>query len=85
MWELIQANKRKSTVLIITMGFILVLLGYVIGSAYYPEGGGVFGVFIAVIIWGILYLVSYSSGSKILLAVSGAKEVTKKYILNYST
>jgi len=78
MWELIQANKRKSTVLIITMGFILVLLGYVVGSAYHPEGGGVFGVFIAFIIWGILYLVSYSSGSKILLAVSGAKEVTKE-------
>ena len=78
MWELIQANKRKSTVLIITMGLILVLLGYVIGSAYRPEDGGVFGVIIAIVIWGILYIVSYSSGSKILLAVSGAKEVTKE-------
>lgn len=78
MWELIQANKRKSTVLIITMGLILVLLGYIVGSAYYPEGGGVFGVFVAFVIWGILYLISYSSGSKILLAVSGAKEVTKE-------
>lgn len=78
MWELIQANKRKSMVLIITMGLILILLGYIIGSAYHPEGGGVFGVFIALIIWGILYLISYSNGSKILLAVSGAKEVTKE-------
>jgi heat shock protein HtpX len=78
MWELIQANKRKSTVLIITMGLMLVLLGYIIGSAYHPEGGGIVGVVIAFIIWGILYLTAFSSGSKILLAVSGAKEVTKE-------
>jgi heat shock protein HtpX len=78
MWELIQANKRKSTVLIITMGMILVLLGYILGSAYYPNGGGIIGVVIAFIIWGILYLIAFSSGSKILLAVSGAKEVTKQ-------
>jgi len=77
MWELIRANKRKSVVLFITMGFILLLLGFVVGSAYYPDGGGLFGVVIALFIWGILSLVSYTSGSKILLAVSGAKEVTK--------
>jgi heat shock protein HtpX len=75
MWELIRANKRKSVFLFITMGLILLLLGYVVGSVYL-EGGGVFGVVIALIIWGILSLVSYTSGSKILLAVSGAKEVT---------
>lgn len=78
MWELIQSNKRKSTALIIIMGVVLVLLGYIIGSAYSPEGGGVFGIFVAIMIWGILYMVTYSSGSKILLAVSGAKEVTKE-------
>jgi len=77
MWELIRANKRKSVVLFITMGLILVLLGYLVGSVYYPDGGGLFGVVIALIIWGILSLVSYTSGSKILLAVSGAKEVTQ--------
>ena len=77
MWELIRANKRKSIILIILMGILLVILGYVIGSAYSPDGGGVAGVFIALMLWGILYLVSYTSGSKILLAVSGAKEVTK--------
>jgi len=77
MWELIQANKRKSIILIISMGILLVLLGYAIGSAYSPDGGGVAGVFIAIMLWGILFILSYTSGSKILLAVSGAKEVTK--------
>ncbi len=78
MWELIQANKRKSTALIFTLGFVLILLGYVFGSYYSPGGGGYFGIVIAFILWGIMFLVTYSSGSKILLAVSGAKEVTKE-------
>jgi heat shock protein HtpX len=77
MWELIQANKRKSVGLIIVMGVTLILLGFIFGSAYNPESGGVVGIFIAFIIWAILFLVTYSSGSKILLAVSGAREVTK--------
>ena len=78
MWELIQANRRKSLVLFISLGITLILLGYFFGSAYYPDGGGFFGIFLALIIWGILSLISYFSGSKILLAVSGAKEVTKE-------
>lgn len=78
MWELIQANRRKSLILFFALGFTLLLLGYFIGSAYYPDGGGYAGIFFALIIWGILSLISYFSGSKILLAVSGAKEVTKE-------
>ncbi|MDZ7624629.1 MAG: hypothetical protein U5J96_09325 [Ignavibacteriaceae bacterium] len=78
MWELIEANRRKSLVLFISMGITLLLLGYFFGSAYYPDGGGFIGIFFAFVIWGILSLISYFSGSKILLAVSGAKEVTKE-------
>jgi len=78
MWELIQSNRRKSLVLFFSMGLTLLLLGYFFGSAYYPDGGGFIGIFFALIIWGILSLISYFSGSKILLAVSGAKEVTKE-------
>ena len=78
MWELIQTNRRKSLVLFISMGIALLLLGYFFGSAYYPDGGGFIGIFFAFVIWGILSLISYFSGSKILLAVSGAKEVTKE-------
>ena len=78
MWELIQANRRKSLVLFISLGITLILLGYFFGGAYYPDGGGFIGIFLALMIWGILSLISYFSGSKILLAVSGAKEVTKE-------
>ena len=78
MWELIEANRRKSLILFISLGLTLLLLGYFFGSAYYPDGGGFIGIFFALVIWGILSLVSYFNGSKILLAVSGAKEVTKE-------
>ncbi len=78
MWELISANKRKSLVLFIALGIVLILLGFVIGSAYLSENGGYVGVFFALVLWGILSLVSYFSGSKILLAVSGAQEVTQE-------
>jgi heat shock protein HtpX len=77
MWELIEANRRKSLILFFSLGLTLLLLGYFFGSAYYPDGGGFVGIFFALIIWGILSLISYFSGSKILLAVSGAKEVTR--------
>jgi heat shock protein HtpX len=78
MWELIEANRRKSLILFISLGLTLLLLGYFFGGAYYPDGGGYIGIFFALLIWGILSLISYFSGSKILLAVSGAKEVTKE-------
>ncbi len=78
MWELIQANRRKSVILFIAMGLTLLLLGYFFGGAYFSEGGGFIGIFFAFVIWGILSLISYYSGSKILLAVSGAKEVTRE-------
>lgn len=75
MWELIRANKRKSFYLFVVMGVILLLLGYFFGLSLIGEAGGMYGVFAAIIIWIILSLVSYFSGSSILLSVSNAKEV----------
>lgn len=76
MWELIRLNRRKSILLFIGMGVTLVLLGYFIGLYFDPVKGGVAGVVIALLITLILNLVSYFSGSKILLQMSNAKEVT---------
>jgi len=75
MWELIRANRRKSIVLFIAMGISLMALGYVAGSAFFPDGG-ITGLFIALMIWTVLSLVSYFRGSSIILAVSKAQEVT---------
>lgn len=78
MWELIRANKRKSMTLFVGMGFLLILIGYVFGSFYEPDAGGFIGIFFALILWSILSTVSYFGGSKILLGVSGAKEVSQE-------
>lgn len=78
MWELIRANKRKSMILFVGMGFMLILIGYVFGSFYEPDAGGFIGIFFALLIWSILSTVSYFGGSKILLGISGAKEVNQE-------
>lgn len=78
MWELIQANRRKSIFIFFGMGLLLLLIGYVFGSFYNPESGGYIGLFFAIILWTVLSTISYFAGSKIILGISGAKEVTKE-------
>jgi heat shock protein HtpX len=75
MWELIRANKRNSIALMVLMAAVLLLLGFVIGLAFSPNGGW-FGLMIATALWLILTLISFSSGDQILLAASRAKPVT---------
>jgi heat shock protein HtpX len=76
MWELIRANKRSSIVLMVVMAAVLLLLGFIIGMAFFGQEGGLFGLMIATAIWLILTLISLSSGDQILLAASHAKPVT---------
>jgi heat shock protein HtpX len=76
-WELIRLNKRKSAFLILVMGVLLLLLGYVVGHALFPPDGGFIGVVIAFIIWLIQVLVAMNSGSQILLSASHARKITE--------
>jgi heat shock protein HtpX len=76
MWELIRANKRNSIFLMVIMAAVLLLLGFVIGMAFFGQEGGLFGLMIATAIWLILTLISLSSGDQIFLAASRAKPVT---------
>jgi heat shock protein HtpX len=76
MWEAIRANKRKSALLITALASVLLILGYAIGGSFDPQSGGVLGVLIAMAVWVVLVLVSVAGGEKILLATTGAHEVT---------
>ena len=78
MWELIRANQRKSFMLFVFMGVILLLLGYFVGEAFLGRGGGSFGIFIAFAVWIVLTLIAYYSGGSLLMSISNAKLVTKK-------
>jgi heat shock protein HtpX len=76
MWELIRANKRNSIILMVLMAAVLLLLGLIIGLAFFGPDGAGFGLIIASAIWIILTMISFSSGDQILLASSKAKPVT---------
>ena len=78
MWEQIAANRRKSAFLIIVMALILSALGWFGGEYFMGKGGGVTGVFFAVIIWVIMTLVAYFQGDNIYLTMAGAKKVGKE-------
>ena len=75
MWQAIQANKRKSAVLIVLLAFVLMALGYAGGFALDPAGGP-YGVMAAMIVWIVMMLTSMASGEKLLLFSAGAREVT---------
>ncbi len=78
MWELISQNKRRSFLLFVLMGAILLILGYFIGAAYLPPDGGIFGIGLAAIIWGIMSAVSYFSGDSVMLKIAGATEINRE-------
>ncbi len=76
MWELIRSNKRKSTVLIIMMGLLLLVMGYVIGEALIP-GAGPIGALAGSVLCIIMALASYFQGDSILLMSSRAHEIER--------
>jgi heat shock protein HtpX len=75
MWEQIRSNRRKSVFLVLCIAALLLFLGLVIGEAWQP-GAGLLGVAVALVLWTVLSLTAYFRGGDILLAVSGAKEIT---------
>jgi heat shock protein HtpX len=75
MWEIIKKNQRKSLFLLISMGIVLILLGFFIGSYFDPEAGGYAGIILALALYFILLIVAFSSGKSIMLRMSNARKV----------
>jgi len=78
MWELVRANQRRSTMLVIAMAFVLAALGYAIGHLFL-SGEGWSGLALAVILWAVLAAVTYASGDSIVLALSRARRIEKQH------
>ena len=74
MHEQIAANKRKTVLLFIAAIAFTALIGYAIGFLFFR--GGVAGVVIATVLAVVLSLGSYFAGDRIVLASTGAREVT---------
>jgi heat shock protein HtpX len=59
--------------LVVWMGVLLLLLGYLLGMYFFDNG--IAGLIFALILWVIMSLVAYFQGDNILLAVSGARKI----------
>lgn len=75
MYNQITANKRRTTILILLFIAVILGLGYLFG---YLSGYGWYGLIPAAGISLLMTLLSYYSGDKLALAVSGAKPITKE-------
>ncbi|MDP2718390.1 MAG: M48 family metallopeptidase [Dehalococcoidia bacterium] len=75
MWEQIRSNNRRSVVLVIGMGALLVLLGYFLGLLFFQSPVG--GLVIALAVWIIMSLVGYFQGDSILLSMSRARKISR--------
>jgi heat shock protein HtpX len=73
MWEQIRSNQTRSAMLVVWMGVLLLLLGYLLGMYFFDNG--IAGLIFALILWVIMSLVAYFQGDSILLAVSGARKI----------
>jgi heat shock protein HtpX len=74
MWEQIRSNQTRSTVLVIGMGVLLLLIGYLLGIIFFDNGLG--GLIVAFIVWGIMSLIGYYQGDNILLGMAGARKIS---------
>jgi heat shock protein HtpX len=75
MWEVARKNRRKSMLLLMLMGVMLVLLGYVLGGALAGPDGTVIGIIFALLLYFILMIVAFAGGKSIMLRMGNAKEV----------
>jgi heat shock protein HtpX len=75
MWEVIRKNQQKSLLLLISMGIVLVLLGYLIGMAFDPVNGGFLGIIAAMVLYFILLGVAFAQGKSIMLRMGNARRV----------
>ncbi len=78
MWEAIRSNQRRSIFLIIFLGVVLVVLGFVIGMTVDPQYGGLYGILAALGLWFILCLVAFFQGDSLLLLSSNARKIEKQ-------
>ncbi len=73
MWEQIRSNQMRSVVLAITMGLVLLGIGYALGFYFFDSGIG--GIAVALAVWLIMNLVTFFQGDNILLALHKARKI----------
>ncbi|MBO4581754.1 MAG: M48 family metallopeptidase [Bacteroidales bacterium] len=85
MYELIAKNKRKSVIVFLAMGLLLLILGgglglwFDMGSGYDTVigPGTVIGMLIAIVLWAVQAWIAYKKGAQVVLSGMDAREITK--------
>ena len=62
-------------VLVISMGLLLLLIGYLLGIIFFDNAIG--GLIIAFIVWWVMSLLAYFQGDNILLGLAGARKISR--------
>lgn len=73
MWEQIRDNQVRSVILVTAMGFMLILLGSLLGQTVLGDWS--VGLLLALLIWVVMTLVGYFQGDSILLSISKARKI----------
>jgi len=73
MWEQIRDNQVRSVILVTAMGFMLILLGSLLGQSVLGDWS--VGLLLALLIWVVMTLVGYFQGDSILLSISKARKI----------
>jgi heat shock protein HtpX len=75
----IAQNQRNSLLLIAVFLLVVVVFGYIIGFAWTGDpAGALFGLALAVVAGTVSGLITYFGGGRMVLATSGAKEVSRE-------
>jgi heat shock protein HtpX len=74
MYSAIAANKRKTWLIIAMFAVIIGVLGWIISNLY----GQPYFFYLALVFGGVYALIQYFAAAKLALAMTGAREVTKK-------
>ncbi len=87
MWEQIAANRRKSVVLVVMSGLLLLGFGFVLGEYFLSGGqpagaprnydGGITGAILTGFLWLFMTLGTWFKGDHVLLSMSGARRIEK--------
>ncbi|MCX5997985.1 MAG: M48 family metallopeptidase [Chloroflexi bacterium] len=73
MWEQIRDNQVRSVILVTVLGFILILLGSLLGQTVLGDWS--VGLLLALLVWIVMTLVGYFQGDSILLSISKARKI----------
>ncbi len=76
MWEQIRSNQIRSAIMVVGMGVLLLLVGYVLGLYFFNSV--IAGMVIGLVVWGVMSLIAYYQGDSILLGLAGARKISRE-------